>query len=127
MSEKTQITLKTPLETLTTAELEAHQRDCWDRSTEIDRERDRRQALPYVWANETKMVTTLRQVMGNAPKAGAAWKQPDNITQAYIDGDTVTHDGKTWQATGDGAIMHAPGITHPIMGERWTQTINPDH
>ncbi|STC97473.1 hypothetical protein [Corynebacterium renale] len=122
MSEKTPITLETPLETLTTAELEAHQRACWDRSTEIDAERQRRQALPYVWASETKMVETLRQVMGNAPKPGAAWKQPANITAAYIAGDTVTHDGKNWQATGDGAIMHAPGTTHPIMGDRWHQT-----
>lgn len=119
---KDTITLETPLDTLTTQQLEAHQRDCWDRSTQIDQERDRRQALPYVWANETKMVTTLRQVMGNAPKPGQAWKQPENITAAYINGDTVTHDGHRWQAYGDGAIMFAPGTAHPIMGERWQQT-----
>lgn len=110
------------LDQLTDIQLDEHQRQCWDRSNDIEAERQRRQALPYVWDNETKIVTTLRATLNNAPKPGAAWKQPENITGAYIEGDEVTHEGKQWQATGLGAIMFAPGTTHPIMGERWQQT-----
>lgn len=107
------------LDNLTDSQLEEHQRQCWERSNAIDAERTRRQALPYVWANETQIVKSLRAALNNAPEAGAAWKQPENITDAYIDGDIVTHEEKTWQATGDGAIMFAPSTVHPIMGQRW--------
>ena len=114
------------LENLTDSQLEEHQRQCWDRSNNIDQERQRRQALPYVWASETQIIQSLRTALGNAPEAGAPWKQPENITGAYIDGDIVTHEEKKWQATGDGAIMFAPQTVHPIMGQRWIPVTGQD-
>ncbi|WP_288750572.1 hypothetical protein [uncultured Corynebacterium sp.] len=114
------------LENLTDTQLEEHQLQCWDRSNNIDQERQRRRALPYVWENETQIVKSLRAALNNAPKAGAPWKQPENITGAYIDGDIVTHEKKTWKATGDGAIMFAPTEVHPIMGQRWVPAAGQD-
>lgn len=126
MPEPKKITLDTDLTTITTEQLETHQRRLWDRSTACDRERERRQALPYVWANETQIVKSLRAALNNTPEAGAPWKQPENITGAYIDGDIVTYEKKTWQATGDGAIMFAPSTAHPIMGQRWIPATDQD-
>lgn len=114
------------LEELTDPQLEEHQLQCWERSNAIDAERSRRAALPYVWANETQIVKSLRSALGNAPESGAQWKQPENITGAYIVGDTVAFEEKRWRAVGDGAIMFAPTEVHPIMGKRWVVLEEPD-
>lgn len=112
----------TELNTLNNEQLQEYLQACWDKAAEISQEQERRHALPWVWASETQIVRSLRTALGTTPKPGAAWAEPSNVTEAYLDGDTVTHDGFTWVATGEGAIMHAPGIEDPVMGVRWQKS-----
>ena len=51
-----------------------------------------------------------------------SWKKPETIIDSYIEGDKVTHNGFEWTAVGNGAIYHEPGVTDPIMGDRWIKT-----
>ena len=38
------------------------------------------------------------------------WVQPTGAHDAYAKGDKVTHDGKTWESTYDGANVWEPGV-----------------
>lgn len=118
-----EVTLDTDLTTITTEQLETHQRRLWDRSTACDRERERRQALPWVWKAEEETITQIRKALKKPATRGAdspePWQQPTSAIDAYVKGDQVTHDGKTWVATGNGMILTAPGVTDPIQHDLW--------
>ncbi|MDO5033075.1 hypothetical protein [Corynebacterium sp.] len=66
-------------------------------------------------------VKTLRQVISKAPAPGAAYATPTSLLGAYIAGDTVTHEGKTWKAVGQGALFTTPGEADPVQGEVWQE------
>ncbi|MDD7587563.1 MAG: hypothetical protein SPK00_10370 [Corynebacterium glucuronolyticum] len=120
---KAEVTLDTDLTTITTDQLETHQRRLWDRSTACDRERERRQALPWVWKAEEETVAQIRKALGKPATRGAdkpePWEKPTSPIDAYVKGDRVTHDGKNWVATGSGMILTAPGVTDPIQYDLW--------
>ncbi len=123
MPDSKKTTLDTDLTTLTDQELGTHQQACWDRSMAIDKERSRRQALPWVWANEEATVTAIRAALKKPAHRGAdkpeAWVKPTSPLDAYITGDRVTHNGDTWTATGKGMLTAEPGTPDPIQAELW--------
>ena len=127
---KAEVTLDTDLTTITTEQLETHQRRLWDRSTACDRERDRRNALPWVWKAEEETVTQIRKALKKPATRGTdspePWQQPTSAIDAYLKGDQVTHDGKTWVAIGEGMITAEPGAHDPIQGEVWRAAISPE-
>ena len=117
------------LKTMTDENLRIHRDECYRRASEIDREFSRRAALPYVWENETQTIRQIRLAM-NKPAPGEdgnppEWKKPTTILDAHIQGDKVTHNGFTWVAVGSGAIFHEPGVTDPVMGDRWDKVDGP--
>lgn len=118
------------LKTMTEENLRIHRDECYRRASQIDSEFRRRAALPYIWENETQTVKQIRLAMGK-PTPGEdgnppAWKKPETILDSYISGDKVTHNGFEWDAVGNGAIYHEPGVTDPVMGERWDKVETPD-
>ena len=123
MPDSKKITLDTDLTTLTDQELGTHQQACWDRSMAIDKERERRNALPWVWKAEEETVTQIRKALKKPATRGTdspePWQQPTSAIDAYVKGDQVTHDGKTWVATGNGMILTAPGVPDPIQHDLW--------
>lgn len=127
---KAEVTLDTDLTTITTEQLETHQRRLWDRSTACDRERERRNALPWVWKAEEETVTQIRKALKKPATRGTdspePWQQPTSAIDAYLKGDHVTHNGKTWVATGNGMITAEPGAHDPIQGEVWRAEISPE-
>ena len=130
MPDSKKITLDTDLTTLTDQELGTHQQACWDRSMAIDKEHERRQALPWVWANEEATVTAIRAALKKPAHRGEdkleAWVAPTSPLDAYITGDRVTHDGDTWVATGRGMIMDPPGTQPVDQAELWRAEISPE-
>lgn len=123
MPEPKKITLDTDLTTLTDQELGSHQQACWDRSMAIDKERERRNALPWVWDSDEKTVTTIRGALNKPGHRGAdkpePWIKPTSAIDAYLKGDRVTHNGDTWVATGRGMIMDPPGTQPVDQPELW--------
>ncbi|OFQ34016.1 hypothetical protein HMPREF2943_03110 [Corynebacterium sp. HMSC072D12] len=115
------LNLDTDVTTLTSQQLEELRQACWEKDAEVSHEQKRRDALPFVWEAEVTSVKTLRQVTSTTPTPGAAYATPTSLLDAYIAGDTVTADGKTWYAVGQGAIFTAPGLVDPVQGEAWKE------
>lgn len=108
-----------PLEQLTDDELSQHYTQLLERERLVVEEQKRRQALPHIWENENKIVADLRAAGISSYEEGAPFKEPKTIVDAYVEGDVVEYNGELYQAVGRGAIYHAPGTVHPIMGDRW--------
>lgn len=115
----------TPLTELTDAELQQHYSQLLDRESAVIDEQNRRRALPYIWKNEAEIVRNLRAAgVGPVREPKDPFTQPTNITEAYLAGDVVTYEDVVYEAKGDGAIMHAPTVIHPIMGDRWDEVVD---
>lgn len=119
----TKLTLESDLTLLTNEELDQLQKACWKKGDDVNTERSRRQALPWVWKAEEETVTQIRKALKKPATRGAdspePWQQPTSAIDAYLKGDQVTHDGKTWVAIGEGMILTAPGATDPIQHDMW--------
>lgn len=126
----TKLTLESDLTLLTDEELTQLQQACWKKGDDVNTERSRRQALPWVWANEEATVTAIRAALKKPATRGTdspePWQQPTSAIDAYLKGDHVTHNGKTWVATGNGMITAEPGAHDPIQGEVWRSEISPE-
>lgn len=60
----------------------------------------RRQTLAAVDRQVGEVLRTARaEGVTEAPVEGEAWKQPTGAHDAYLEGDVVEHDGKTWSST----------------------------
>lgn len=113
----------TDLTTLSESDLYEFQSACYSHADAVNQELQRRAALPFVWASEEQSVKTLRKVTGTAPVAGAEFKQPASLLDAYVAGDTVTVGSARWEAVAKGAIFVAPGTIDPIQGAAWNEVI----
>lgn len=131
----TKLTLESDLTLLTDEELTQLQQACWKKGDDVNTERSRRQALPWVWANEEATVTAIRAALKKPAHRGEdkleAWVAPTSPLNAYITGDRVTHKDSTWAATGKGMLTAEPGAHDPIQGEVWhketiTGEVTPD-
>lgn len=134
MSEK-KLGLDSDLTLLTDEELTQLQQACWKKGDDVNTERSRRQALPWVWANEEATVTAIRAALKKPAHRGEdkpePWVAPTSPLDAYITGDRVTHKDSTWAATGKGMLTAEPGTHDPIQGEVWraentTGEVTPD-
>ena len=128
-TKETKVTLDTDLKTITTATLETHQRQLWERSAECDKERNRREALPWVWEAEEESVTQIRKALNKPATRGVLnpkpWEQPTSPLNTYIAGDRVTHQDKTWVAIGKGTITTTPGVEDSVQGPMWRHEPTP--
>lgn len=112
----------TPLTQLTSEELSTHYSQLLDRESKVIDEQNRRRALPFIWQNESQIVQGLRAAgISATPEPGDEYVKPTSIVTAYIAGDVVTYNGKLYEAHGEGAILHEPGVENPVMGHRWTE------
>lgn len=102
-----------------------------DRQQDVLTERNRRQALPFIWESEAAAVVSIRKALGKPEHVGTqeepvAWAAPASAMDAYTAGDYVTHNGVTWQATGNGGIYTEPGTEDPIQGAVWQNVAGDD-
>lgn len=122
MSEK-KLGLDSDLALLTDEELTQLQQACWKKGDDVNTERNRRQALPFVWANEETTVKAIRAALQKPATRGEekpeTWKAPTSPLDTWIAGDRVTHKQKIWVATGKGMIATEPSRTDPIQGPVW--------
>lgn len=126
----TKLTLESDLTLLTNEELDQLQKACWKKGDDVNTERNRRQALPFVWANEEQTVKAIRAALSKPATRGTekpeAWKVPTSPLDTWIAGDRVTHKDRTWTATGKGMISAEPSKPDPIQGEVWRAEISPE-
>ena len=60
----------------------------------------RRQSLAALDKQVGQLLTSARSSgVVKTPDPGAAWVQPTSTVDAYLQGDVVTHQGKTWAST----------------------------
>lgn len=122
MSEK-KLGLDSDLTLLTDEELTQLQQACWKKGDDVNTERNRRQALPFVWANEETTVKAIRAALSKPATRGEekpeTWKAPTSPLDTWIAGDRVAHKDKTWTATGKGMINAEPSKPDPIQGIVW--------
>lgn len=90
----------------------------------------RRQSRAAVDRQVADVLRTARdEGVTETPAAWAAWVQPTSAVDAYLKGDVVEHDGKTWVALIDYAV-HEPGVAgwreQPGEDEDGTPTV-PDY
>lgn len=112
----------TPLTELTEQQLSEHYSQLLARESEVIDEQNRRRALPFIWQNETQIVQGLRAAgISATPGKGDEFVKPTSIVTAYIAGDVVTYGDTLYEAHGEGAIMHEPGVENPVMGYRWNE------
>lgn len=113
---------ETPLTELTEQQLNAHYSQLLERESAVIDEQNRRRALPFIWQNETQIVQGLRAAgISATPERGDEFVKPTSIVTAYIAGDVVAYGDSFYEAHGEGAIMHAPGVEDPVMGSRWNE------
>lgn len=113
------LNLDTDVKTLTQSELDQLRDLCWAKDAEISNENNRRASMPFIWESELASVRMIRSAMGNTPKPFEEWKEPTSIVDAYIIGDSVTHEGERYLAQGQGALMYPPNVDDPIQGVCW--------
>lgn len=111
---------------LTDAELDALRDACYAKVNAIAEEHLRRDALPFVWSNEVRLVRGIRAALKKPDPVGAegtppVFAEPASAVDAYIPGDKVTVDGRVFVAVGPGAVVSAPGVKDPIRGELWRE------
>lgn len=111
---------------LTDAELDALRDACYAKVNAIAEEHLRRDALPFVWSNEVRLVRGIRAALKKPDPVGAEgtppeFAEPASAVDAYIPGDKVTVDGRVFVAVGPGAVASAPGVKDPIRGELWRE------
>lgn len=112
----------TPLTQLTEQQLSEHYSQLLARESDVIDEQNRRRALPFIWQNETQIVQGLRAAgISATPEPGDDFVKPTSIVTAYLAGDFVAYEDKLYEAHGEGAIMHAPGVEDPVMGFRWNE------
>lgn len=73
----------------------------------IYEELGRREARERVEAEVSALHARVVEMLARVP--GGAWVQPAHAMEAYDEGDTATHDGRTWVSTIDGNVW-APGV-----------------
>lgn len=118
------IPFETDVKTLTEEQLEEFHMQLLRRQDDIYHERNRRQALPFIWESEVITVKSIRAALGKPEYLGedgdiAPWTQPTNPMNAHIADDRVNHNGKDWIAVGRGTIYTEPGVEDPIQGAVW--------
>ena len=119
-----QLNLDTDVKMLSQTQLEELRQLCWDKDSEISKELNRRSSIPFIWESELASVRMIRSAMKNEPKPFAEWKRPTSIVDAYIIGDSVTHNGRRYLAQGQGALMYAPDEVDPIQGVYWHEYVD---
>lgn len=113
---------ETPLTELTEKQLNDHYSQLLARESAVIDEQNRRRALPFIWQNESQIVQSLRAAgISATPDKGEDYIKPTSIVTAYIAGDEVVYEDTLYEAHGEGAIMHEPGVENPIMGHRWNE------
>jgi len=120
------LNLETNVQVLTQEELDQLRDMCWAKDAEISNELNRRASIPFVWESELASVRMIRAAMNNEPKPFEEWKQPTSIVDAYIVGDSVTHEGEKYLAQGQGALMYPPTASDPIQGVCWVLYNEPE-
>lgn len=128
------IALDANVKTLTEEELDELYMELLKRQDDVHNERQRRNALPFIWDSEVVTVKTLRQVLGKPEQAGSSeepveFVKPTSAMDAYVAEDHVLQNGKHFIATGRGAIYLEPGVNDPIQGLVWNEFTgepNPD-
>ena len=75
--------------------------------TQVMVELERRTRLETLPQQAADAITAYQEAIGLG--TGEAWTQPDSYLTAYRLGATVTHDGKEWVSTRDGASGE-PGV-----------------
>lgn len=95
-----------------------------DRQQDVLTERNRRQALPFIWESEAAAVVSIRKALGKPERVGtqeepAEWVEPSSPMDAYVAQDVVLYNAEAWVATGKGAIYAEPGVADPIQGDVW--------
>lgn len=112
----------TPLTELTEHQLSEHYSQLLARESAVIDEQNRRRALPFIWQNETQIVQSLRAAgISATPEKGDEYVKPTSVVTAYIADDVVAFGDTFYEAHGEGAIMHAPGVEDPVMGRRWNE------
>lgn len=124
------IALDADVKTLTEEQLDTLYMDLVNRQQAVLDERNRRDALPFVWESDAAAIASIRKAMGKPEQAGTAeepatWAAPTSPMDAYIEGDYVTHNSVTWLVVGRGAIYIEPGVDDPIQGAVWQQWQEP--
>lgn len=125
------IALDADVKTLTEEQLDTLYMNLVDRQQAVLDERNRRDALPFIWASDAAAIASIRKALGKPEQVGtveepAAWAAPTSPMDAYIQGDYVTHDGAMWQAVGRGGIYVEPGVNDPIQGAVWQNVAGDD-
>lgn len=120
------IALDANVKTLTEDELEELYMQLIERQNDIHTERQRRNALPFIWESEVETVKMLRQVLGKSEQVGSPEEPVEFVTptspmDAYIAGDHVLQNGKHFVAKGRGAIYSEPGKDDLLRGELWEE------
>lgn len=122
------ISLDANVKTLTEEELDELYMQLLERQDDVHNERQRRNALPFIWDSEVESVKTLRQILGKPEQAGSPdepieFVKPSSLMDAYDMDDHVLQNGKHFVAIGRGAIYLEPGVNDPIQGIVWNEFV----
>lgn len=125
------IALDADVKTLTEGQLDDLYMGLVDRQQAVLDERNRRQALPFIWESDAAAVASIRKALGKPEQLGTVdapetWKAPTSPMDAYIAGDYVQVSTKTYRAVGNGAIHVKPGTNDPIQGTVWEEATTDD-